>query len=182
LTEKDAADLVEWYDTLADGYDELYAAEQSSKYDAALKAVGSARFGMAVDAGCGTGLFLDRLRVICDLVLGVDVSGEMLAKAKLRCRGNLSVSFVRADCSALPMRDCIADCVFAISLLKPGVVMTKQLGEMSRVTQTGGIVVGTMFREGGEKPVLVGKGLGSDAKWWNLSVREVLFLARRAML
>ncbi len=166
------ADLVEWYDTLADGYDELYAAEQSSKYDAAMRAVSSLRFGVAVDAGCGTGLFLERLRVICDLVLGVDVSHGMLA----------SVSLVRADCSTLPLRDCVADCVFAISLLKPGAVMKKQLSEISRVTQREGIVVGTMFREGGEKPVLVAKGLESDAKWWNLSVREVLFLARRAML
>jgi len=181
LTEKDAADLVAWYDKLADGYDELYAAEQSSKYDAALKAVSSLRFDMAVDAGCGTGLFLERLRAICDLVLGVDVSHEMLAKAKVRCRDS-SVSLVRADCSALPLRNCIADCVFAISLLKPGAVMTQQLGEMSRVTRMEGILVGTMFREGGEKPVLVEKGLESNTKWWNLSVREVLFLARRAML
>jgi ubiquinone/menaquinone biosynthesis C-methylase UbiE len=181
LSEKDAADIVEWYDTLADGYDELYAAEQSSKYDAALKAVASRRFGVAVDAGCGTGLFLDRLRVICDLVLGVDLSREMLAKAKVRCQDS-NVSLVRADCSALPLKDCIAGCVFAISLLKPGAYMTRQLGEMSRVTQMEGIVVGTMFREGGEKPVLVEKGLESGAKWWNLSGREVLFLTRRAML
>ncbi len=89
---------------------------------------------------------------------------------------------MRADCSALPLRDCVADCAFAISLLKPGAVMKKQLSEISRVTQREGIVVGTIFREGGEKPVLVAKGLESDAKWWNLSVREVLFLARRAML
>ena len=181
MTEKDAAELVEWYDKMADGYDELYAAEQSSKYDAAMRSVSSLRFGMAVDAGCGTGLFLERLRVICDLVLGVDVSHEMLAKAKMRCRDS-SVSLVRADCSALPLRDCIADCVFAISLLKPGSVMTKQLGEMSRITRVEGIVVGTVFREGDQKPVLVGKGIESDAKWWNLSTREVLFLARRAML
>ncbi len=181
MTEKDASDLVEWYDKLADGYDELYAAEQSSKYDAALKAVSSHRIGVAVDAGCGTGLFLERLQVICDLVLGIDVSHEMLAKAKARCPDS-SVSLVRADCSALPVRDCIADCVFAISLLKPGAVMTRQLAEMSRVTQMEGTVVGTMFREGGEKPVLVEKGLQSDAKWWNLSAREFLFLSRRAML
>jgi len=181
LTEKDAAEIVEWYDTLADGYDELYAAEQSLKHDAALKAVASRRFGTAVDAGCGTGLFHDRLRVICDFVLGVDVSREMLVRARTRSR-DPSVSLVRADCSTLPLRDCIVDCVFAISLLKTGAVMAKQLAEMSRVIQMGGIVVGTMFREGGEKPVLVGEGLGSDAKWWNLSAREVLFLARRAML
>ncbi len=181
MTEKDAADIVEWYDTLADGYDELYAAEQSSKFDAAMRVVSFLRFGVAVDAGCGTGLFLERLRVICDLVLGVDVSREMLAKAKVRGRDS-SVSLVRADCSALPFRDCIADCVFAISLLKPGAVMTKQLGEMSRVTRMEGIVVGTMFREGSERLVLVEKGLESDAKWLNLSGREILFLARRAML
>ena len=142
---------------------------------------GDIHIDMAVDAGCGTGLFLERLRAICDLVLGVDVSHEMLAKAKVRCRDS-SVSLVRADCSALPLRDCIADCVFVISLLKPGTVMTQQLGELSRITRMEGILVGTMFREGGEKPVLVEKGLESNTKWWNLSVREVLFLARRAML
>ena len=181
MPEKEAAELVEWYDKLADGYDELYAAEQSSKYDAVLKAVASRRFVLAVDVACGTGLFLDRLRLICDLVLGVDVSRAMLVKAKGRSR-DATVSLVRADCSAMPLRDCIADSVFAISLLKPGAVMAKQLGEMWRVTRPDGIVAGTMFRDGGERPVLDDMGLEGNVRWWDLSAREVLFLARRAML
>ena len=181
MPEKDAAELVEWYDKLADGYDELYASEQSSKYDAALKAVAPRRFVMAMDVACGTGLFLDRLRLICDFVLGVDVSRAMLVRARARSP-DANVSLLRADCSAMPLRDRIADSVFAISLLKPGAVMAKQLGEMWRVTRPDGIVAGTMFRDGEERPVLEEKGLEGSVRWWDLSAREVFFLARRAML
>jgi predicted TPR repeat methyltransferase len=51
----------------------------------AIKKCNSANTNLiAADLGCGTGLFGIRLRQICTRLIGVDLSPEMLAKAKLR--------------------------------------------------------------------------------------------------
>lgn len=47
----------------------------------AIVATGRARFAHAVDLGCGTGLMGERLRPLCDVLEGVDISAEMLKKA-----------------------------------------------------------------------------------------------------
>ncbi len=182
MPEKNPAELVEWYDKLAVGYDELYAAEQSPKYDAVLSAFGPSRFEMAVDIGCGTGVLLERLRSICDFVVGVDLSREMLLRARAR-PGNATVSLIRADLSSLPLRDRASDCVLSVSLLKAGGgAITQQVRDLSRVTRPGGVLVGTVFRDGDAKLEFDELGLVGDVKCWDLSDREILFLTRRAML
>jgi len=181
LPEKSAAELAEWYDKLSAGYDELYAAEQSAKYDAVSNAVGPCKFDILVDVGCGTGLLFDRMQPICGLIVGVDVSREMLSRARMRSR-NLGVSLIMADVSSLPFRDSAANCILSISLLKEGAAMRMQFEELSRVTRPDGIVAGTMFRDAGGRSELDKLGLIGDVKWSDLSAREVLFLTRRAML
>lgn len=181
MPEKNAAEIAEWYDKLAVGYDELYAAEQSLKYDAVLSAVGQRRFEIILDVGCGTGLLLNRLQAISNLVVGIDVSREMLFRAKA-LSGNGGVSLIRADLSSLPIREHAADCVLSISLLKEGGALSRQLRDLSRVSRPDGVLVGTMFRDGGAKLELDKLGLVGDVKCWDLSAREILFLTRRAML
>ena len=181
MPEKSPAELVEWYDKLAEGYDELYAEEQSLKYDAVLKAVGPRRFETVIDLACGTGLFLERLRLICDFVVGVDVSRAMLLKARERFR-KAGFPLIRADCSALPLRDGISDGVFSISLLEPGHSNTRKLEEMRRISAPSGVLVGTMFRAGTNQRSMPSKGLDGEIVWLDLSSREVLFLMHRAML
>ena len=180
MRSENTAGLAEWYDKLSSGYDELYAQEQSVKYDAAMEAVGGRRFDVVVDVACGTGLFLDRLRTTCGLVVGVDVSREMLEKAKTRAAGG-NVVLVRADCAWLPLKDEMADCIFAISLLKVGGPLKRQLSEMARVVKGQGFVVGTVFRDDEGMP-LNEPGLDSTVKLKDVSSRESLFLIPRAML
>lgn len=50
--------------------------------EAAIRATGRERFRLALDLGCGTGLMGERLRRICDRLEGVDISAEMLRKAR----------------------------------------------------------------------------------------------------
>lgn len=177
----DTAGLIEWYDKLSGGYDELYAKEQSAKYHAALEIVRARKFDVVLDVACGTGLFLDRLGMISDLVVGVDASREMLEGAKRRGASG-SVSLVRADCAWLPLRDEMADCVFAISLLKAdGGQLGEQVAEMSRVVRQEGFVVATVFREDDRVPLKV-PGLVSTVKLKDVSPREALFVFHRAML
>jgi ubiquinone/menaquinone biosynthesis C-methylase UbiE len=181
LRSDDMAALVEWYDKLSGGYDELYAKEQSAKYDAALEIVGAREFDVVLDVACGTGLFLDRLGMMSGLVVGVDASREMLEGAKRRGASG-KVSLVRADCAWLPLRDQVADCVFAISLLKAdGEQLGEQVSEMSRVVRQKGFVVATVFRKDDRVPLNV-PGLVSTLKLRDVSSREALFVFHRAML
>lgn len=50
--------------------------------EAAIRATGRERFSLALDLGCGTGLMGERLRPMCDRLEGVDISSEMLRKAR----------------------------------------------------------------------------------------------------
>ncbi len=171
---KDTAELVEWYDKLSGSYDELYAEEQSVKYDLALKTVGGRKFDIAIDIACGSGLFFAKLRMTCGFVVGVDVSREMLEKAKTRAR-NQDVGLVRSDCYMLPVKDESADCLFAISLLKAGGELGKQVSEIARVVKNDGFVVGTVFRNDDE---ILGTGelcLEGAGNLTDVSSREALF-------
>lgn len=50
--------------------------------EAAIRSTGRGRFPLALDLGCGTGLMGERLRSMCDRLEGVDISSEMLRKAR----------------------------------------------------------------------------------------------------
>jgi predicted TPR repeat methyltransferase len=50
--------------------------------EAAIRSTGREPFSLALDLGCGTGLMGERLRPMCDRLEGVDISSEMLRKAR----------------------------------------------------------------------------------------------------
>jgi len=75
------------YDRIAANYDGLYGdrasiAEDYVVYRRLLKGWG--RRGMLMDLGCGPGTILDHLDIHQDHYVGVDVSNEMLAKARVK--------------------------------------------------------------------------------------------------
>jgi SAM-dependent methyltransferase len=57
---------------------------------------------VAVDFACGTGRILRYLESRVDLTVGIDVSAEMLAHAKARCRRSL---LIEHDVTRAPLRD-----------------------------------------------------------------------------
>jgi SAM-dependent methyltransferase len=59
----------------------------------------------AIDLGCGTGLSTEPLASVADLVVGVDVSEDMLANAR---RGS-TARYVRARAESLPFSDRVFD-------------------------------------------------------------------------
>jgi malonyl-CoA O-methyltransferase len=174
LRAKDTAGLVEWYDKLSGSYDELYAREQLAKYELALEAVDGSRFNVAVDVGCGSGLFFQRLGMICGFVVGIDVSREMLKRAKARAQDG-NVSLIRCDSCKLSLKDEIVDCLFAISLLKTGDQLKEQVSEMARVVKDDGSIIGTVFRGDDEEPAIEELGPQSVRILRNVSSRETLF-------
>ncbi len=92
----DTRRVAEYYDNLAEIYDELYGQEQMVKY---LKALAYIEGDRVVDVGCGTGIgipFLSPRYVLC-----IDISLGMLRKAIAR---SLDADMLVADARLLPLR------------------------------------------------------------------------------
>src|SRR5438445_12730476 len=115
LREQDAVTHTEWFDALAKSYDDLYGQEQPQQHAKVLELVGNRRFKIIVDVGCGTGKLLGLISPRSQVGLGIDLSVEMLNRAKQRTTES-GIKLVRADASHLPLQDHIADAVTSVSM------------------------------------------------------------------
>jgi ubiquinone/menaquinone biosynthesis C-methylase UbiE len=134
------------YNTTAAGYDELYGEEQQRKYQKALEHAPT-RGKAVLDVGCGSGLFFSHIAGQAEHVVGVDVSFELLRKAKLHSKGFENVEVVLADADHLPFKEGVFGAVFAFTVLQN---MPKPLGtldEFKRVTEVGARVVVTGLKK-----------------------------------
>jgi ubiquinone/menaquinone biosynthesis C-methylase UbiE len=97
-----------------------------------------------LDAGCGTGVFtLDYLDAGAEVV-GLDVSGPMLALAEEKAAGYPFVT-VQGDMLALPFADESFDKSVSVTALEFIEGAKKAVDELFRVTRPGGlVVVGTL--------------------------------------
>jgi ubiquinone/menaquinone biosynthesis C-methylase UbiE len=96
--------------------------------------------GVALDVGCGPGSVTASLaRAVGPdgLVLGVDISESMLARA-VRAESGPQIAFLRADAQRLPPRDETVDAVVCIAVLQLVPDPVAALAEMARVLRPGG--------------------------------------------
>lgn len=95
------------------------------------------------DIGTGTGGMLPYLAEVADHVTAVDLSAEMLrrAKAKARSLGLENVTFARGDFARLPIDDATMDAAFAVLVLHHAPSPLSALREMARIVRPGGVVV-----------------------------------------
>jgi ubiquinone/menaquinone biosynthesis C-methylase UbiE len=107
----------------ADSATALYALGRADILDAATSEVLTrlrewkvlARASSILEIGCGTGRFVAPLARAGYLTIGIDTSGGMLQRAKLRCRSLESASLVQTSGSGLSMfADAMFDAVLAI--------------------------------------------------------------------
>src|SRR5436853_6046133 len=108
LPAKDTEAITKWYDALSKNYDELYDEEQGKKHAKVLQLLGNKEFKIIVDVGCGTGKLLGLISSKSRVGLGIDLSGQMLIKAK-QSTTDTGIQLVRADASHLPLQDQVAD-------------------------------------------------------------------------
>ena len=112
-------------------------------YAAAVARAGIRRGGVVIDVGCGTGRALPALRQAVGshgAVIAADLTPAMLAKARPQATA-ARAALVLADARKLPFADASADALFAAGLIDHLPDPEAGLGELARVTRTGGLLV-----------------------------------------
>jgi SAM-dependent methyltransferase len=95
---------------------------------------------VALDIGCGTGRAMPYLRAAVGArgtVIGLDLTGEMLAEVRARHRDTTPGGLVRADAARLPVPTASCDSLLAAGLLHHLVDPIAGLREFARVARPG---------------------------------------------
>jgi len=117
------------------------------KMEFILKNLDLSQYALVLDVGCGTGLLFEYLRGKVKLIVGVDISKNILLEAKRKLQGGCEVVLVQADADYLPFPDGIFDVVFAVTLLQNMPSPTATLREMFRVANSQAIILVTGLKK-----------------------------------
>jgi SAM-dependent methyltransferase len=99
-----------------------------------------ARRDVALEVGCGTGAFARALAVRFGRVLAVDLSAEMIRRARARSDGAANLEFRQADLRALDLPEASFDCVAAIATLHH-LPLAAALEKLAAALRPGGVVL-----------------------------------------
>lgn len=94
----------------------------------------------ALELGCGIGVFLEPVARCGARLRGLDLSADLLARARSRVGGLANVGLDRGNAEALPYREGAFDVVYGSSVLHH-VDLQRTLREAHRVLKAGGRVV-----------------------------------------
>lgn len=125
--------VIRRYDLTAHMYDQRYVEEQEAKYRVALEVLAVVPSGFILDVGCGSGLFFPHVANKAEVLVGVDISRELLLQAKRRAQSFSNVFLVRADADYLPLRQGFFSFVFAFTVLQNMPTPAATLKELSKI-------------------------------------------------
>lgn len=153
-----------FFDKEANSYDEWYKTKFGNFVDKVETELAFKLFkpekGMKIlDIGCGTGNFSIKLAKEGCKVIGIDISEEMLKKARRKAQMmNLDIEFYKMDLYDLKFQDKSFDAVFSMAAFEFVKEPLKALDEMFRVAKDGAqILIGTISK---------------DSKWGELYLSE----------
>ncbi len=123
-----SADVLEWYDELSSGYEELYGDEQSLKYTQVFKELSlrdrlTSENQVILDLGCGVGGLIRFIRnefptVMSSYYVGLDLSPSMCFLSREQIdRAGLLGDVVAGDIFRPPFRDRAANTILSITVL-----------------------------------------------------------------
>jgi ubiquinone/menaquinone biosynthesis C-methylase UbiE len=136
------------YDVTWDSYDQQYAEEQDAKYKAALNALNAqAAFNVILDVGCGSGLFFSKIANKTGIIIGVDITHNLLLKAQTQAHALGNVHVVQADADHLPFKTDVFDAVFCFTVLQNMPKPKETLLEFKRYAQPEGKIVVTGLKK-----------------------------------
>lgn len=133
------------YDKMAPEYDDFSQPFFHNCYNLyakiLLELVKDRRFNRILDVGCGTGVQTLELARHGELVVGLDISKELLKIAQTKCREKPNIHLLEADATKIPFPDGYFDAVFSYGdVLSHIPDYRAALKEMSRVLRPGGLV------------------------------------------
>ena len=139
------------YDALASVYDELYQEEQNAKIKSALKNIQLRKSDRILDVGCGTGILFNHVKDQVALLVGLDISKNLLKRALFKSRGSLNVALILADADYMPFINGSFDKIFAVTLLQnlPDIAVT--LKEINRVSRKDALITITGLKKAFKK-------------------------------
>jgi ubiquinone/menaquinone biosynthesis C-methylase UbiE len=94
----------------------------------------------ALELGVGTGVFLERVATTGASIHALDLSADLLVKARARLQGAANVRFERGNAERMPFPDGCFDAVYGSSILHHLDLM-RSLAEVRRVLRPGGRIV-----------------------------------------
>src|SRR5205085_7301534 len=100
--------------------------------------------GRLLEAGCGPGIMMPELVAMGFEAHGIDVSGEMIRRARQRMKGHpleKRCSFAVGDVEELDLPDAAYDAVLCMGVLEYLPRYSRALAEISRVLKPGGVAV-----------------------------------------
>jgi SAM-dependent methyltransferase len=105
----------------------------------------------ALDAGCGAGDFTRQLAARCGHVTGVDLSPNMVSRARRRSAGLSNVDYVVGDLMTEPLPAAAFDCVASIAVLHH-LPLDAALARFGDLLRPGGVLLVLDIRPGGFLP------------------------------
>jgi len=154
-------DVMQRYDLTAHIYDMRYAEEQTAKIEAVMESISMEKEGLVLDVGCGTGLLFNYVANKAEAIAGLDISREILVKAKKRAKEFLNVHLILADSDNVPLKEDVFVYVFALTLIQNTPNPFKTLNEIKRVSKENAVIVVTGLKK--KFPVKAFKRLLHDA-------------------
>ncbi|MEM4644182.1 MAG: methyltransferase domain-containing protein [Candidatus Methanomethylicaceae archaeon] len=170
-------ELVRSYNATAHLYDDRYKDEQMPKISFLLDKIRPKEGDILLDVGCGTGLLFERAN--CRLIVGVDISINMLREAKKRAAAESKqksdgkikdVELILADAEFLPIRSESVDVVVSITALQLSGDQESAVSEVLRVLKDQG-----SFGIGIIKKAKIPNGLPKGTEIHNVEVLRDIF-------
>jgi len=133
----------------------------------------------ALELGCGTGIFLEKVAPAGARIVGLDLSADLLARARARLVAAPNVVLHRGDAERMPYATSSFDTVYGSSVLHH-LDLDRALGEVFRVLRPGGRCV---FAEPNilNPQVAIMFHLGLTKRYFGVSPDERAFSRFRAL-
>jgi len=133
---------------------------------------------LALELGCGTGIFLEKAAESGARIVGIDLSLDLLAAARARAAALGNVRLTSGNAELLPYPDGTFDAVYGSSVLHH-LDLDRALGQAARVLKPGGLLA---FAEPNilNPQVAVMFRLGLTKRYFGVSPDEMAFSRFRA--